>query len=55
MSELDYKKLKAEIFKLSTLSKLVNRNKKEVKKPLDQKSFRKRNDELGYFNSLESL
>ena len=55
MSELDYKRLKSEMFKLSILGKLVKKNKKEIKNHLDLKSLRNKNDELGYFNSLDSL
>ncbi len=48
-------KIKAEIFKLSTLSKLmspINVNEERKEKGISSKL---KNDELGYFNSLENL
>ena len=53
MSKSNYHKIKAEIFKLSTLNKFITQPKMTTKNSL--KTSRLVNDELGYFSALDNL
>lgn len=56
MSKKNHQKIKAELFKLSTLSKLIPRSTiNEEKKYVKRISSGIKNDELGYFSSLDNL
>lgn len=52
---MTYSKIKAEIFKLSTCSKLTSQTNTDLFKGQKKIASNLKNDELGYFSSLEGL